>query len=226
MKLLDLFCGAGGAATGYYRAGFTQIVGVDVEVQPRYPFEFVHADALAPPLRLQDFDAIHASPPCQGYSRAMKHLSKPTAKLLEATRDLLDDVGRPYIIENVDGAPIGKQDDLFGRMGVQVCGTALGLRVYRHRLFESNLPLMGTHCDHRRPALNPHNQKGRDRIYAEFGRQDPEIVWRRDMGVEWMHKYEAREAIPPIYTEYLGKQLLAQMQGAPEDVTIILKGCA
>lgn len=216
MRLLDLFCGAGGAAEGYRRAGFTEIVGVDINSQPRYPFKFVQADALdILDNHLDRYDLIHASPPCQDYSRNMKHLAKPgTPRLIERVRDALDAIGFPYIIENVDGAPIGKQDDLFGRMGIQVCGTALGLRVYRHRLFESNFPLMGTHCDHRRPALNPHNQLGRDRIYDEFGRQDPEIIWRRDMGVEWMHKYEAREAIPPAYTEYLGKQLLAKMEGA------------
>lgn len=201
---------------GYERAGFTEIVGVDIEPQPRYPFEFVKMDALGflEFYTAQGFDAIHASPPCQDYSKAMRHLSHGAERLLEPVREALDAIGKPYIIENVEGAPIGKQDDLFGRMGVQVCGTALGLRVYRHRLFESNLPLHGTHCDHRLPALNPHNQKGRDRIYAEFGRGDPEIIWRRDMGVEWMHRYEAREAIPPAFTEYLGKQLLAQMEVA------------
>lgn len=216
MRLLDLFCGAGGAAMGYHRAGF-EVVGVDIAPQPRYPFEFVQEDAIdylewviADPLEAY-FDAIHASPPCQGYSKAMKHLSYPSPLLLEPVRKLLEKTGLPYIMENVEGAPIGKQDDLFGRMGVQVCGSALGLRVYRHRLFESNRPLMGTHCDHRRAALNPHNQKGRDRIYAEFGRQDPEVVWRKDMGVEWMHRYEAREAIPPAYTEYLGRQMLEQV---------------
>jgi DNA (cytosine-5)-methyltransferase 1 len=84
-----------------------------------------------------------------------------------------------------------------------------GLRVYRHRLFEASFPLAAPRpCNHARPAMNPHNQLGRDRIYGEFGRQDPEVIWRRDMGVEWMRKYEAREAIPPVMAEWVGGQLL------------------
>jgi DNA (cytosine-5)-methyltransferase 1 len=97
---------------------------------------------------------------------------------------------------------------------VTVCGTGLGLRVYRHRLFESNLPLVGTDCDHSRPAMNPHNQAGRDAMYEEFGRCDPEPRWRQEMGVPWMSRYDAREAIPPAYTEHIGRQLIAQLDAA------------
>ena len=219
LRILDLFCGAGGCSFGYALAGF-EPVGVDLRDQKDYPFEFIGFEALA---YLKDmgrsirrrFDAVHASPPCQGYSRAMKHLSHPTALLLEPVREALKELGLPYVIENVPGAPIGVQPDLFGGDGFQICGTAFGLRVYRHRLFESNLPLFGTHCNHRLPALNPHNQKGRDRIYAEFGRGDPEAVWRQDMGVGWMSRYDAREAIPPTYTEFIGKQLRAHIEGVP-----------
>lgn len=96
--------------------------------------------------------------------------------------------------------------------GARLCGTAFGLRVYRHRLFESSVAIVGTGCSHIQPAMNPHNQAGRNRIYAEFGRGDPEKVWRDEMGVAWMTKHGARESIPPVFTEYLGRQLLAHLE--------------
>jgi hypothetical protein len=96
--------------------------------------------------------------------------------------------------------PVGSRRSPWSH-AVKVCGTGLGLRVYRHRLFESSLPIAGTACDHSRPAMNPHNQAGRNAMYAEFGRRDPEPRWRQEMGVDWMRRYEAREAIPPAYTQ-------------------------
>lgn len=139
------------------------------------------------------------------YSAAMKHLAFDQPMLIEPVRARLREIGKPYVIENVVGAPMPG--------AVTVCGTGLGLRVYRHRLFESNLPLVGTACDHSRPAMNPHNQVGRDAMYAEFGRRDPEPRWRQEMGVPWMSRYEAREAIPPAYTEHVGRQVMAQISG-------------
>jgi DNA (cytosine-5)-methyltransferase 1 len=205
-RLLDLFCGAGGCSVGYERAGF-DVTGVDIELQPHYPlWNVLQDDAMA---LLDDdefvsgFDVIHASPPCQMYSRAMRHLAFDQPMLIEPVRERLREIGKPYVIENVVGAPM---ED-----AVTVCGTGLGLRVYRHRLFESNLPLVGTPCDHRQPAMNPHNQAGRDSMYAEFGRCDPEPRWRQEMGVGWMSRYEAREAIPPAYTEFIGRQVMAQI---------------
>jgi DNA (cytosine-5)-methyltransferase 1 len=189
---------------GYHLAGF-EVVGVDSAPQPRYPFTFYQADALTFPLA--GFDAYHASPPCQSYSAALKHLAKPQPLLIEPVRARFKETGKPWVIENVEGAPIGRQADLFGANGVMLCGTGFGLRVYRHRLFESNVNLRGPGCVHRRPAMNPHNQAGRERIYAEFGRQDPEKLWRREMGVAWMSKQEGREAIPPVFTEHIGRQL-------------------
>lgn len=210
-RLLDLFCGAGGCSVGYQRAGF-DVVGVDVELQPHYPFwDVLQDDAMA---LLDDddfvsgFDVIHASPPCQMYSRAMKHLAFDQPMLLEPVRERLQEIGKPYVIENVVGAPMPT--------AVQVCGTGLGLRVYRHRLFESNIDIVGTDCDHSVPAMNPHNQAGRDAMYAEFGRRDPEPRWRQEMGVEWMSRYEAREAIPPAYTEHIGRQVIAAAIGTAE----------
>lgn len=216
-RLLDLFCGAGGAGMGYSRAGF-DVVGVDREPQAHYPFEFHQADATTYPL--DGFDAIHASPPCQDYSRAMRHLAAAQPRLIDPVRGRLASAGVPWIIENVLGSPLPGQDTLDGAYGVELCGTmfglsAAGLDIQRHRLFEASFPVAAPRgCHHGRPALNPHNQPGRDLIYARLGREDPERPWRQAMGVEWMGRYEAREAIPPAYTEFIGRQLLEHVRGA------------
>lgn len=180
---------------GYHRAGF-EVVGVDINPQPRYPFEFHQADALEFPL--DGFDVIHASPPCQSYSRALRHLAAPQPMLIEEVRDRISVA--PYVIENVPGAPLPG--------AIMLCGTSFGLRVYRHRLFETSVALLAPPCDHSRPAFNPHHAEGRERIYAEYGRGDPERRWRNAMQVPWMNRHETREAIPPAYTEYIGRQLL------------------
>jgi len=231
-RLLDLFCGAGGAAAGYHQAGFS-VVGIDINPQPNFPFEFMQADALkvlasfgegrwslvwSPTenrgrfLGLGQFDAIHASPPCQDYSKAMRHLSGDYPRLIDPVRDLLIQSRLPWVIENVVGAPIPTQSTLDGRHGVELCGSMFSLRVYRHRLFETSFGISAPRsCDHRILAMNPHNQAGRDRIYEEFGKQNPEPIWCAEMGVPWMTKEEGREAIPPVFTEYIGHQLLAQI---------------
>ena len=210
-RLLDLFCCAGGASTGYDRAGF-DVTGVDIDPQPRYPFTFVQGDALTYLAEHgHEFDAIAASPPCQMYSRALKHMAAPQPMLIDATLELLEELGLPYVVENVEGAPLLTQESLFGGHGIVLCGTAFGLRIYRHRLFESNVPLVGLPCNHKRAAMNPHNVAGREAMYAEFGRSDPEVIWRREMGLDWMGRYEAREAIPPIYTEFIGKQIASYL---------------
>jgi DNA (cytosine-5)-methyltransferase 1 len=208
-RLLDLFCCAGGAGMGYHRAGF-EVVGVDVESQPNYPFEFHQADAMEFPL--DGFDAIHASPPCQMYSKALKHLAAPQPMLIDGVEARLRKAGVPWVIENVEGAPIPKSSDLFGAHGFMLCGTSFGLRVWRHRLFLSSVPMTAPECRHSGHALNPHNVAGRKRIYAEFGRVNPEKVWQRAVGVEWMTQDEARECVPPAYTEYVGLKLMAHLQ--------------
>lgn len=146
-RLLDLFCGAGGAAMGYASAGFGGIVGVDILPQKRYPFEFVQGDALEfVKAHGRDFDFIHASPPCKGYSslkflRDLRHEPLPaSAYLIEPTRAALRAVGRPYIIENVTGAPLWP--------AVRLCGSYFGLKVRRHRLFEADFLLLGVPCRH------------------------------------------------------------------------------
>jgi DNA (cytosine-5)-methyltransferase 1 len=211
MRLLDLFCGAGGAAMGYHRAGF-DVVGVDIDEQPSYPFEFHQADALTYPL--DGFDVIHASPPCQAYAalgaKDGRHLD-----LIPPTRAHLESSGRPWVIENIVGAPL--------RADLQLCGSMFGLGVRRHRLFESNVFLWRLPCQHR----------GQRRIRAYYGKKGW-LVWspaaanvqkigRRpllrgsvdlapaDMGIDWMGWDELRLAIPPAYTEYVGSQLTAAL---------------
>lgn len=155
-KLLDLFCGAGGAGVGYHRAGF-DVVGVDINPQPNYPFEFHQADALDYLAdNHQQFDAIHASPPCQHYS-AMSNcrpgLSGDYPDMVDQTRQLLDAIGKPWVIENVPGSGMATQATLDGRHGIVLCGHMFGLNLYRHRIFESNIELTEPpHPRHIKPA--------------------------------------------------------------------------
>lgn len=229
-RLLDLFCGAGGCSVGYERAGF-DVVGVDLNPQPRYPFPFRQADAMEVLAGLVDagcdFDAIHASPPCQDYSKAMAHLSGGDfPRLVEPTREALQAIGLPWVIENVVGAPLPIQSDLFGAHGVELCGTMFDLRVYRHRLFECSFPVEPPRpCNHSRHAMNPHQSDGRDRMDAEFGEgHNREEVWRAAMGVEWMNMQEGREAIPPAYTEHIGHYLMLEVRSRLLDPPVTGEG--
>jgi DNA (cytosine-5)-methyltransferase 1 len=201
-RLLDLFCGAGGCSVGYHRAGF-DVVGVDLEPQPHYPFEFHQADALTFPL--DGFDAIHASPPCQRYMTGgvVNRATRPD--LIGPVRDRLQATGAPWIIENVPGAPLRKD--------VILCGSMFGLSVRRHRIFEaSTLPLIMTpSCDHSRPVAgvygHPHGKAG-----AWPGMLPSDLAtWSQAMGIDWMTAAELAEAIPPAYTEFLGAHLLEHL---------------
>jgi DNA (cytosine-5)-methyltransferase 1 len=219
-RLLDLFCCEGGAAKGYRDAGF-EVIGVDTEPQPRYPYEFHEADALSvlrsmaywPNFggelwRPASYDAIHASPPCQDYSKAMRHLTGGYPRLIDPVRDLLKKIGLPWIIENVPGAPLPVQTDLFGAHGVELCGTMFGLPIWRHRLFETSFPISAPRgCDHTAQPMNPHRAVRR-------GGRTLEADWREAMGVGWMSRYGAREAVPPVYTESIGLQLVASLVAA------------
>jgi len=193
-RLLDLFCGAGGASMGYHRAGF-EVVGVDIKPQPHYPFEFHQADALTYPL--EGFDAYHASPPCQRFSR-MQHIHKnydTHPDFIDPMRKLLGAIGKPYVIENVIGAPI--------RIDLMLCGTMFGLRVPKHRIFESNIPmpLSPASCNHSNvydPFHGGEMARGERQKFSDV------------LKIDWfMTRPEVREAIPPAYTEYIGKYLLA-----------------
>ncbi len=206
-RLLDLFCGAGGAAMGYHRAGF-DVVGVDIAPQPRYPFEFVQADAIefmAEEALMPGFDVYHASPPCQAYSWSARRWDVPRADLLDPTRQLLKEIGRPWVIENVIGAPMD---------GVALCGTYFGLGVLRHRRFESSELLLapGGSCRHIGTVgegdyvtVAGH---GGDNAKGHGSRAQKQAA----MGIDWMTDVELNEAIPPAYTEWIGRQLLASIE--------------
>jgi DNA (cytosine-5)-methyltransferase 1 len=210
-KLLDLFCCGGGAAVGYSRAGF-EVVGVDIEPQPHFPFEIVQADALTLPMSfLKSFDAIHASPPCQSYSDLAKRNGNghEWPRLIEPVREMLIKSGKPYVIENVEGAPLLNPAVL--------CGTMFkGLRVLRHRLFESNfLIIVPPHGKHPRCHTfdKRKSQFGKTNDMIDFvsvnGGGNCSIAAARDaMGIDWMNKGELNEAIPPAYTVFIGRQLL------------------
>lgn len=217
-KLLDLFCGAGGAAMGYHQAGFDDIVGVDIDPQPNYPFRFIQADALNPPVNLQKFDLIHASPPCQGYSRARHIHGREHPMLIEPTRQLLQVSGRPYVMENVEDAPLWNASNLFGDHGVMLCGSAFGLQVnvrgvdyglQRHRLFETTWPVPVPGCHHRLPVIGVygHGSTAHERGMRGFN-VSTASVRREVMGMPWASRDDIAEAIPPAYTEYLGRQFL------------------
>jgi DNA (cytosine-5)-methyltransferase 1 len=207
MKLLDLFCGVGGASVGYHQAGF-EVHGVDLKHGKRYPFTYLRAnvlDILGDDEYINQFDVIHASPPCQTHS-ITKHLrnaqGKSTSKidLIPETRAALIASGKPYIIENVPGSPLINP--------IQLCGSSFGLKVRRHRLFESNMPLIGSKCDH----------KAQGRPVGVYGSLNDEIPKggktastideaRKAMDMDWAIWAELVEAIPPAFTKYLGGQI-------------------
>lgn len=233
-KLLDLFCGAGGCSVGYHRAGF-EVVGVDIEPHPDYPFEFHQLDASAirqdviagcwheygpasalpgrSDVCLGKFDAVHASPPCPRYSTATPAANRDKhPDLVEPIRNLLRAWGGPYVIENVPGAPLENP--------VTLCGSMFGLGVRRHRLFETNVPMLQPHCDHRsqpqvwgvygdhgdlnpvkRPNGTSRGNKARDAAHA-----------REVMGIDWMSRWDdLTDAIPPAYTEWIGGRLVEHL---------------
>lgn len=216
MRLLDLYCGAGGAAMGYHRAGF-DVVGVDIAPQPRYPFTFVQADALDYLTAYgHQFDAIHASPPCQDHSALCSvRGAHGTGWMLEATRDALIRLDVPWVIENVPGAPMPG--------AVVLCGTEFGLstdvvgkgRVWlrRHRLFESSVLLMGAgrcHC-YRRPIIGVYGHGDGGHRGWKGSIRDRRAV----MGIDWMTRDELAQAVPPAYTEHVGEQLVDHLSSVP-----------
>jgi DNA (cytosine-5)-methyltransferase 1 len=250
MRLLDLFCGAGGAAMGYHRAGFDEIVGVDHAPQPRYPFQFVQADALDFCHSFgAGFDAIHASPPCQAHTSLRKMWnSKPHADLIPQTREALNRSGKRYVIENVLGAPLDSS--------MRLCGTMFGLatpngaELRRHRYFEMNFLTLHSDCRHGWSVIGVYGGHVRDRcrtvaIFGEGCRdasRDARIRTvtiaghtpqqnvdrnrvrqtytvddaRAAMGMPWATIAELSQAIPPAYTEFIGRQLLAYLQEKDE----------
>ena len=195
-RLLDLFCGAGGAAMGYHRAGF-DVVGVDIKPQPHYPFEFHQADALTFPL--DGYDAIHASPPCQAFTLAQRIQHREHPDLIAPIRTRLEE--HHYVIENVVGAPLLNP--------ITLCGEWFGLRVYRHRLFESSALLdQPSHLRHL-ALLAKMGRPVKNCEYMHIAGHFSDVATARiAMGIDWMTRDELSEAIPPAYTEFIGRQLI------------------
>lgn len=215
MIVLDLFCGAGGASMGYNRAGF-DVVGVDIEPQPRYPFEFIESDALAFLRKggARGFDLIHASPPCLRHSSLVRGRPEWLDKhkdYIKETRNLLQETGIPFVIENVPAAPLNDP--------ITLCGEMFSLNVIRHRLFESSIKIeQPKHIGHRGRVAGWHHGKQQDgpyyAIYGHGGGKGTLEDWREAMDVWWMEtRPEMAQAIPPAYTEYIGNQLMKVFTG-------------
>jgi DNA (cytosine-5)-methyltransferase 1 len=222
-RLLDLFCGAGGAAMGYHRAGF-DVVGVDHHLKRAFPFHIIYADALAflDEGGWRGFDAIHASPPCQAYS-ALRPLNPDRSypDLIGPVRERLRSTGLPYVIENVEGAPLVEP--------IRLCGSSFPeLRVRRHRLFECSFPATAPPCAHEldEPEFpvglgSPTNAIRQRRgevvlstvafVYGSCRYPGDIVDRRRAMGIPWMHNGDLTQAIPPAYTEHIGRQLVEHL---------------
>lgn len=209
-RLLDLFCGAGGAARGYADAGF-EVVGVDIAPQPRYPYEFNQADAIEFPLN--GFDVIHASPPCQDHSLLRRNYGAPehgTGWLLHATLRRLREQPRPWVVENVVGAPLPS--------ALVLCGAsfglgASGLDLNRHRLFETSWMMLAPPCAHRPGKTIGVYGNGTNAWHRKkLGRCISKAEAREAMGIDWMTRGELTQAIPPAFTRFIGEQLLAHLR--------------
>lgn len=211
LRALDLFCCAGGASMGLHRAGF-EVVGVDIVPRSRYPFKFIQGDALTIPL--DGFDFVWASPPCQGYT-SMRHApgAKGAPLLIAAIRDRLEENGAPWCIENVEEAAWAMRNP------ITLCGSmfnlgAQGCRTQRHRLFETNFPINQPECQHdTRPVIGVYGGHARRRAASHGGRGTRD-VWEgghkaaasEALGIDWMTLSELSEAIPPAYSEFIGKE--------------------
>lgn len=222
-KLLDLFCGAGGCAKGYHDAGF-EVTGVDIVDRPNYPYEFIKADAmdiLRDTEFLNQFDCYHASPPCQCYSR-LKYLSGNVEKweanhvdLVGPVRELLQKTGKPYVIENVAGAPLINP--------ITLCGSQFpNMYTQRPRLFESNIPLKEPDAPVvRHKTLKLGEGPAEDGYITVAGKRPPKGMNEIQAklyygfalgGIDWMTLDELTQCIPPAYTYFIGKQLIEYLE--------------
>lgn len=212
-RLLDLFCGAGGCAVGYSRAGF-DVVGVDLTGQRNYLFEFHRGDAIEYCIKHgHEFDAIHASPPCQRFSIGTPARNRQKhPDLIGATREAMQLHSVPYIIENVPGAPL--------RASIMLCGSMFGLQssigtvLQRHRLFENSFYILVEPCCHKpgkTVSVTGHGTTSGNR--KTLGRNVAVAEMRDLMGIDWMNRDDLSQAIPPAYTEFLGRELLKILDG-------------
>lgn len=201
MKILDLFCGAGGAAMGLHRVfSSAEIFGVDIHRQPRYPFKFIEADVFSLTWNWSMFDFIWASPPCQRYTQMLNHgLTDRNGHpdYIDATRKRLLASGCPYVIENVPHAPLLNP--------VMLCGEMFGLRVTRHRLFETSFPVeQPPHLKHRGTHIRKQGDNGY--YFRVYGHETGKASWGMAMGINWMRSPELAQAVPPAYSEYIARE--------------------
>lgn len=199
-RVLDLYCCQGGASQGYIDAGFA-VVGVDLYPQPRYPWPFDQADAIEYVLEYgAEFELIHASPPCQLYSKTHRINRSEFPDLIGPTRDALDKVGVPYVIENVVDAASELLEP------VELCGSMFGIETYRHRLFETTWKMEAPpHPEH----IARTTKMGRAPVDGQYmhivGNFSGTDRARSIMGMPWANRDGLREAIPPVYSEYVGR---------------------
>lgn len=203
-KLLDLYCCGGGAGYGYEQAGFN-VTGVDIEPQDKHRGRFIQSDAIEFVRKYGHlYDVIHASPPCQQYTKSTKQFRKTGKRydeLIELTRQELIKTGKPYIIENVPDSPLINP--------IELCGAMFGLRTYRHRLFESNMNLVAP----LHPVHDAKNTKmGRKPAQGEFIQYVGHFSGVKEVqemtGLYWLGQYELAQSIPPQYTKFLGEQVI------------------
>lgn len=203
---LVTYCGQGGSAAGYVNAGF-DVVCVDIVAQPRIPFRFIQADALDfIGNEGHRFQLIDGGPVCKAYSKTARIHNAGHPEQIPATREAMLATGKPYVIENVEDARPELLDP------VMLCGASFGLRTYRHRLFESNLPLtVPEHMNHEWPTAKMGRPVRDGEFYHAVGNFSGVETVRRDMGVPWMNREGINQCIPPAYAEWVGRRILSQL---------------
>jgi DNA (cytosine-5)-methyltransferase 1 len=208
-RLLDAYCCQGAASKGYTDVGLVTD-GVDIDHQSRYPYAFYKADAIEfIKEHGHEYAAIHTSPPCQHDSDCQRIQGNDHPDLIGPTRDALIAAGKPYVIENVDSR--STRAKLVNP--IMLCGTMFGLRTYRHRLFEANFPLVAPpHPEHIQPTIKMGRPVQPGDFYHAVGNFSGVAYIREDMGVPWMNRDGIRECIPPVYTEFIGRQLVDHLQ--------------
>lgn len=207
MIIADLFCKAGGCGKGYADAGF-EVVGVDIEPQPHYPFKFYQMDAIEFIRKhWMEFDAFHASPPCQEYTKSARQWRKEGREypdLVGITREELVKTGRPYIIENVPGSPLINP--------ITLNGSVFGLLVHRPRLFETNFPIKQPYIPKTKKPVKMGRPVKEGDIIQPVGHFSGVAYARKQMQIDWMNVFELAQAIPPAYTKYIGDVLMGHLK--------------